>query len=48
MKVVLDTNTLVSAIGWEGPPRRVLRSLRAGTHGLVTSHDPACWVYIIL
>lgn len=35
--VVLDTNTLVSAIGWAGPPRRVLLALREGRHRFVTS-----------
>ena len=39
MRVVLDTNTVVSAIGWEGPPRRILLALREGTHTLVTSPD---------
>lgn len=37
MKVVLDTNVLVSAIGWEGPPARILRACRAGRFDLVTS-----------
>lgn len=37
MKVVLDTNTLVSAIGWEGAPRRVVLMIREGRHALVTS-----------
>ena len=26
MRVVLDTNTVVSAIGWEGPPRRIIQT----------------------
>ncbi|MGH2398063.1 MAG: putative toxin-antitoxin system toxin component, PIN family [bacterium] len=39
MKVVLDTNTLVSAIGWEGPPNDILISLREGRHQLVTTPD---------
>jgi uncharacterized protein len=39
VNVVLDTNTIVSAIGWEGPPRRILLALRAGRHALVTSPD---------
>ena len=37
MKIVLDTNTLVSAIGWEGPPARILRACRAGRFDLITS-----------
>ncbi|MDA2923404.1 putative toxin-antitoxin system toxin component, PIN family [Acidobacteria bacterium AH-259-L09] len=37
MKVVLDTNTLVSAIGWEGPPARILRACRARRFSLLTS-----------
>lgn len=39
MRVVLDTNTLVSGIGWEGPPGDILTSLREGRHQLVTSPD---------
>jgi putative PIN family toxin of toxin-antitoxin system len=39
VKVVLDTNTIVSGIGWDGPPRQVLLALRAGRHDLVTSPD---------
>lgn len=39
MKVVLDTNTIVSGIGWDGPPRRVLLALRDGRHSLVISPD---------
>jgi putative PIN family toxin of toxin-antitoxin system len=39
VKVVLDTNTIVSAIGWEGSPRRILLALREGTHTLVISSD---------
>jgi len=37
LKVVLDTNTLVSAIGWAGPPARILRAYRAGRFSLLTS-----------
>lgn len=37
MIVVLDTNTIISAIGWNGPPREVLIALRLGLHSLVTS-----------
>ena len=39
MKVVLDTNTLVSAIGWAGPSRDVLIALRKRVHQLVTSTE---------
>ncbi len=39
MKIVLDTNTLVSAIGWEGPPRQILLALREGHHALITTPD---------
>lgn len=39
MKVVLDTNTLVSAIGWDGPPRQILFALREGRHRLITSPE---------
>ena len=37
MKIVLDTNTLVSAIGWEGPPARIFRACRAGRFDLIIS-----------
>ena len=37
MKIVLDTNAVVSAIGWEGPPARILRACRAGRFFLVTT-----------
>jgi putative PIN family toxin of toxin-antitoxin system len=37
LKIVLDTNVLVSAIGWEGPPSRILRACRAGRFFLLTS-----------
>lgn len=37
MRVVLDTNTIVWGIGWDGPPRQVLLALRAGRHDLVIS-----------
>ncbi len=39
MKVVLDTNTIVSGVGWDGPPRRVILALRDGRHHLVISPD---------
>jgi putative PIN family toxin of toxin-antitoxin system len=39
VKVVLDTNTVISAIGWDGPPRRILLALRNGRHTLVTSPE---------
>ncbi|MBI3969983.1 MAG: putative toxin-antitoxin system toxin component, PIN family [Chloroflexi bacterium] len=39
MKVVPDTNTIISGIGWDGPPRRILMALREGIHRLVTSPD---------
>jgi len=39
VRIVLDTNTLVSAIGWDGPPRRVLLATVAGRHHLTTTPD---------
>jgi len=39
VKVVLDTNTIVWGIGWDGPPRRVILALRDGRHHLVISPD---------
>lgn len=37
MRVVLDTNTVISAIGWAGAPRQVLLALREDRHKLITS-----------
>jgi len=37
LKIVLDTNIVVSAIGWEGPPARILRACRTGRFSLLTS-----------
>ena len=37
MRVVLDTNTIVSAIGWDGAPWTVLRAIREGPQELVTT-----------
>lgn len=36
--VVLDTNVLVSALGWNGAERRVYRACRRGTLQMATSH----------
>ena len=37
MKVVLDTNTLVSAIGWSGPPQKILNACLQGKFELYIS-----------
>ena len=37
MKVVADTNTLVSALLWHGPPRQLLGAIESGNVELVTS-----------
>ncbi len=37
MRLVLDTNTLVSGIGWDGPPRQILVALREARHSLMIS-----------
>ncbi len=37
MRLVLDTNVLVSAIVFEGPPRDVLKTVLTGAHRLVLS-----------
>ena len=37
MRVVADTNTLISGSLWHGPPRRVLDAARDGTITLYTS-----------
>lgn len=39
MRVVLDTNALVSALGWEGNPRAVFSGCVLGTYLLVESRD---------
>lgn len=39
MRLVLDTNTLISAIGWTGPPRQILVALLERRHALVTTPD---------
>jgi putative PIN family toxin of toxin-antitoxin system len=37
MRVVADTNTVVSGLLWQGNPRRVLEAARAGTLQLYPS-----------
>lgn len=37
MKAVIDTNVLLSALLWHGPPNALLRHVRAGTVSLVSS-----------
>ena len=37
MRVVADTNTIVSGLLWHGPPRRILDAARAGSPELFTS-----------
>jgi putative PIN family toxin of toxin-antitoxin system len=37
MRVVADTNTVVSGLLWHGPPRQLLDAARAGTITLVTT-----------
>jgi uncharacterized protein len=39
MRVVADTNTIVSGLLWYGPPRRVLDAARAGSLELFTSAE---------
>ncbi len=39
MRIVFDTNVLVSAIGWDGPPRRILLAAASGRHHLITTPD---------
>lgn len=39
MRIVADTNTVVSALLWFGPPRRIFDVARAGTVELCTSAD---------
>lgn len=37
MRLVVDTNVLLSALQWQGTPHRLLEKMRGGTVGLVTS-----------
>ncbi len=37
MRIVVDTNTVVSGLLWPGPPRRLMDLVRARTHTLCTS-----------
>jgi putative PIN family toxin of toxin-antitoxin system len=39
MRVVADTNVVVSGLLWHGPPRRILDAARLGTVELFTSGD---------
>lgn len=36
-KVVLDTNILISALGWQGKPKEVFRKCVSGEEELITS-----------
>src|SRR3989344_920626 len=38
-KVVLDTNILISALGWKGKPRQIFRKILDGKFDLVISHN---------
>lgn len=37
MRVVIDTNVLIAALLWRGPPHAILEQVRAGTLGVVSS-----------
>lgn len=39
IKIVLDTNTIISALFWEGNPRRILNLVKGGQYKLITSHE---------
>ncbi len=39
MKIILDTNTLISAIGWQGKPHSILNHCINGTCTLVISPE---------
>lgn len=39
MNIVLDTNTVISAMFWKGAPRQVLDLARSGKYTLFTSSD---------
>jgi len=38
-KIVLDTNTIISAHFWKGNPRKILDFVKAGRYSLLTSED---------
>ena len=38
-KIVLDTNTVISALFWEGKPRRILNLVKIGKYRLLTSSE---------
>lgn len=37
MRIVVDTNTALSGLLWQGPPRRLINAARAGQVALITS-----------
>ena len=41
MRAVLDTNTIISGLFWQGPPRTVLREATLRTYDLLMSEDLA-------
>ena len=38
-KLVLDTNTIISALFWQGHPRKILNLIKAGKYELLTSYE---------
>lgn len=38
-RLVLDTNTVISALFWKGNPREILNLIKAGKYELLTSHE---------
>ena len=38
-KIVLDTNTIISAHFWKGNPRKILDLVKAGRYSLLTSEE---------
>ena len=38
-KLVLDTNTIISALFWQGHPREILNLIKAGKYELLTSNE---------
>ena len=38
-KIVLDTNTVISAHFWQGNPRKILDFVKAGQYSLLTSEE---------
>lgn len=48
MRIVLDTNTIISAIGWKGKERSILDMCLNGKHELIESPQLMSELYTVL